>query len=40
MVLAFRGTKATSIKDIKSDVKADAITFEKGGKIAYRVLNK
>jgi len=33
LVLAFRGTEATSIKDIKSDAKATTKTCETGGKI-------
>lgn len=33
MVLAFRGTEATSIKDIKADTKANTIACETGGKI-------
>jgi len=32
-VLAFRGTEATSIKDIKADTRAKTITCETGGKI-------
>ena len=33
ITLAFRGTEATSIKDIKSDFKAQTISCETGGKI-------
>ena len=33
IALAFRGTEATSIKDIKADVKAKTTQCEKGGKI-------
>ncbi len=33
LVLAFRGTEATSLKDIKSDAKAKATQCETGGKI-------
>jgi hypothetical protein len=33
IVLAFRGTEATSIKDIKADTRAKTITCETGGKI-------
>ena len=33
LVLAFRGTESTSIKDIKSDAKANTTTCDSGGKI-------
>lgn len=33
IILGFRGTEATSIKDIKSDAKATSIACESGGKI-------
>lgn len=33
LVLAFRGTEATSIKDIKADAKAKIVPCESGGKI-------
>ena len=37
IALAFRGTEATSIKDIKADVKAKTTQCEKGGKNPFRL---